>query len=98
MTNANFPRGFQFYNDKGVDTVLIEANIDSTNATSIGSGDTIIQEADGNVARASAGAPDGLKQLGVANSFRDSTGSFLQLIPANTAGTVSFVPLLEIDF
>lgn len=88
MANPNFPRGFQLYSNDGVRCVLNSLPVDGANPTSIGIGDDIILLTDGTAARGNAGAS--VEQIGVAQGFTDSTGSFLSSIPANTAGTVFY--------
>jgi hypothetical protein len=90
MTNANFPRGLQLYNDKGVQPVSIDAVTTSDTGSIIGAGDAIILEATGNVDRSIVGST--INQLGVATQFRDSKGGILLTMPAATDGTVGYVP------
>jgi len=102
MANANFARGFQPYDDKGVQTVNLKGTVDAANASSIGSGDAITAEIDGSIRRAnatdslSADNPTTTNQIiGVANQFRDPAGlngPIALLLPATTAGEVQYIP------
>ena len=98
MANANTPFGFKPSSYLVGDTPhQLEIAVDSSNATSIGIGDPIILEADGNAARMGAGATLSAI-IGVAVGFMSSEKISLNYLPTLTAGYVKYVPVVGRNF
>lgn len=85
MENVDSPKGFGLL--YGSERYVFQPyDVDSSNGGTIALGDSVTQEADGNVTRSSAG--DANSVVGVVVSCYNSNGAVLRYIPASTAGSV----------
>ena len=84
MANVDQPNGFTLLAQETYE--MEQFSVDAANATILGHGDAVIQEADGNVARAATDSGDLV--IGVITSIKNSTGSPITTLAATTAGTV----------